>query len=183
MKNSSDSPALTELEGAVLAALAQEGPCTPYALKEMFRASPSEFWSGSTGAIYPLVRRLEAAGLARGTDDAQGARARRLLVITDAGRAALRAWIADAARAARFGFDPLRTRLLFLELLPAKERRAFLAAVRAALDEPVARPRSTAALADVMHEAWTEARRAAFETIAAAYEDRPGPAGKGAKKR
>ena len=49
----------SELEGAVLGVIWQEGPCTAYTIRKQFVASPSPQWSGSAGAIYPLVRRLE----------------------------------------------------------------------------------------------------------------------------
>lgn len=167
MKNSKGAGGLTELEGAALAVIAQDGPVTSYALKESFRVSPSDVWSGSTGAIYPLVRRLEGDGLIVSRAGRQGRRARRLLAVTPQGRKALHAWLADAERAARIGFDPLRTRLLFATLLPPARRRAFLERVRAALDAPVAAPVSAAPHVEFLHDAWVEARRQAFEKVAA----------------
>lgn len=41
---------LTEREGAALGVVLRDGPVTSYAIKELFRKSPSEFWSGSAGA-------------------------------------------------------------------------------------------------------------------------------------
>ncbi|HZE88705.1 MAG TPA: PadR family transcriptional regulator, partial [Verrucomicrobiae bacterium] len=56
---------LSELEGATLGVVWSEQPCTPYAIRRVFQTSPSPFWSGSAGAIYPLVERLETRGLVR----------------------------------------------------------------------------------------------------------------------
>jgi DNA-binding PadR family transcriptional regulator len=57
--------ALTELEGSVLGMIGVKGPCTPYALRREFLDSPSQYWSASSGAVYPLVLRLEERGLIR----------------------------------------------------------------------------------------------------------------------
>jgi DNA-binding PadR family transcriptional regulator len=53
---------LTDLEGAVLADVATRGTATSYAVAQTFSQSPSEYWSGSAGAVYPLVKRLTATG-------------------------------------------------------------------------------------------------------------------------
>src|SRR5215470_17811250 len=50
--------ALTELEGCVLGMIALRGPCTPYAVRREFQESPSQYWSASAGAVYPLVVRM-----------------------------------------------------------------------------------------------------------------------------
>lgn len=173
MKKQTLPDRLTELEGAAMATLAQIGPCTPYALMDRFRGSSSEFWSGSTGAIYPLVRRLAAAGLVETRKDDQGKRARELVELTHSGRKAMTAWLTDASAASRLGFDPLRTRLLFLELLSKTDQRKALETIRDALDtapEPPA-PASPHVLA--LHAAWVSARRAAFEAVAAHLEQTP----------
>ena len=54
----------TELEAAVLGVVWQDGPCTPYAIRQHFLESPAPRWSGSAGAIYPLVRRPPHAAVA-----------------------------------------------------------------------------------------------------------------------
>jgi DNA-binding PadR family transcriptional regulator len=117
---------LTDLEGAALADVARHGPTTSYAVAKTFAESPSEFWSGSAGAVYPMIKRLEARGLLGSIQGIDGKRARTDYRITDTGRDALRAWLLDAGRAAGLGFDPLRTRAVHLDLVSAEERARFL---------------------------------------------------------
>jgi DNA-binding PadR family transcriptional regulator len=123
-----DQP-LSDLEGAALAALAQHGSATSYQLAAEFAASPSEFWSGSSGAIYPMMTRLKKRGLISGKAGHQGARARVLWSLTASGRHALMGWLMDVERASGMGFDPLRTRLIHIDLIPSEARAGFLAAV------------------------------------------------------
>ena len=120
---------LTDLEGATLAELARNGPMTSYAVARNFAASPSEFWSGSAGAIYPLFKRLEKRGFLVSTEGINGKRAKTEYVLTPEGKNALMGWLLDAKRAAGLGFDPLRTRAAYLELASPAERAAFMDAV------------------------------------------------------
>jgi DNA-binding PadR family transcriptional regulator len=121
---------LTDLEGATLVQIARNSPTTAYAVARAFADSPSEFWSGSAGAVYPLIKRMQARGLVLSAEGALGKRARSDLSLTAAGDAAMRAWLLDAKRAAGIGFDPLRTRAVHLDLVTQAERNAFLDAVR-----------------------------------------------------
>jgi DNA-binding PadR family transcriptional regulator len=126
----SDKP-LTDLEGAVLAEIAKRGVATSYVVARAFADSPSEFWSGSAGAVYPLTKRLAARGMLSANADADGKRARLDYRLTEAGRAAMETWLLDGERAAGMGFDPLRTRLVYLDLVPLEKRQMLLADVRA----------------------------------------------------
>lgn len=159
---------LTDLEGATLAQIAREGRSTAYKVARTFAESPSEFWSGSAGAVYPLVKRLQARGLLASASGADGKRARSDLSLTPAGVAAMRDWLLDAQRAAEIGFDPLRTRAVYLDLVGDAERRVFLDAVgdriAAMAREPVwvDAPRLQAIHATVMtaRKAWFKALKA-----------------------
>jgi DNA-binding PadR family transcriptional regulator len=163
MPDTGNNRTLTELEGAVLGAVVRDGPCTSYAVKEMFRASPSEFWSGSAGSIYPLMKRLEQRGLVASEKGSTGRRGHRTYRATPKGRRAFARWMTDAERAAAMGIDPLRTRLVFLGQLSARDRTEFCAGVEAALDElPPPAPRDDAHL-QRLHRIWSAARRRAFE--------------------
>jgi DNA-binding PadR family transcriptional regulator len=126
---------MSELASFVLGLVWQHGPCTAYTIRRALLDSPSATWSGSAGAIYPLVERLERDGLLSGRALADGKRARREFSITARGRAALRAWIGPplGAEAVTVTSDPLRSRARFLGLLSAAERRAWIAAAEAAL--------------------------------------------------
>jgi DNA-binding PadR family transcriptional regulator len=99
---------LSDLAGAALAEIASRGGATSYAVANAFAASPSEFWSGSAGSFYPLIKRLAAQGLLEARAGATGKRRHVEYHITAAGRSALDGWLLDARRAAGMGFDPLR---------------------------------------------------------------------------
>ena len=130
----------TELESAVLGVVWQEGPCTPYAIRQHFLESRAPRWSGSAGAIYPLVRRLETRELVRSTSRARGRRTQRDYRITRLGKTALRRWIRMpiAMGDGTLIHDPMRTRVLFLSALPREEALSFvsdsLAVLRQALE-------------------------------------------------
>jgi DNA-binding PadR family transcriptional regulator len=130
-RKTSAAMALTELEGCVLGVIATRGPCTPYAIRREFRASPSRHWSASAGAIYPLIIRLQRGGLVqieRKTGDGRGAR---LYSLTSAGQRALRHWLGPpcSALATSVPPDPLRNRIAFLATLDTRAQAAFFADV------------------------------------------------------
>src|SRR3954451_8504709 len=83
---------LTELEGCVLGLVWANGPCTPYTLRKEFLNSPSPDWSGSAGAIYPLIERLEKRKLIRSAQHADGLRLSKRYELTASGLSKLRLW-------------------------------------------------------------------------------------------
>lgn len=119
---------LTELEGCTLGLIWEKGPCTPYAIRKVYQKSPNPHWSGSAGAIYPLVRRLERKGLALSEEDFTGERRRTLYELTDEGLIALRSWLTPdmPSCSVTIPADPLRTRVRFLEALDLSQRIKFL---------------------------------------------------------
>lgn len=127
----------SELESFVLGLAWQHGPCSSYQIRRILMDSPSRQWSGSAGAIYPLVRRLEQDGLLSGTARAGSAGGGRAYSITAKGRAALRRWIGPPIdpEAWTVTSDPLRSRLRFLAALAPAERTAWVRAAESALDE------------------------------------------------
>jgi DNA-binding PadR family transcriptional regulator len=157
---------LTDLEGAALALIARHGVTTSYVIAKTFADSPSEFWSGSAGAVYPLIKRLLEKNFIAASAAAAGKRARTDYRMTDAGRVAFRAWLLDATRAAGIGFDPLRTRAIHLDQVSAAERAQFLAEVRQHLDAAAKRdvwpdePRLKA-----IHASVTAARKAWLKAL------------------
>jgi DNA-binding PadR family transcriptional regulator len=118
----------TELEAAVLGIVARRGPCTAYAVRKSFLDAPSTYWSGSAGAIYPLVARLEKRGLLAARERPWGRGTKKLLSLTAAGRRTLRRWLAPPLPVwvAAHTVDPVRTRLFYLDSLPAAERLRFV---------------------------------------------------------
>jgi DNA-binding PadR family transcriptional regulator len=119
---------MTELEHCALGVIWQRGPCTAYAVRNEFAKSPSAYWSASSGSIYPVIKRLLAAGLIEAQTLTDGRRVSRALQVTTAGLDALRLWIEEIDRAATSAtYDPIRTRMLFLDALTASaEREAVL---------------------------------------------------------
>ena len=113
----------------MLGVLATVGPCTAYGVRRTFLESPSPYWSGSAGAIYPLLRRLRALGFVQEERRFDGRRRSLRLSLAPAGRAALAAWMRPPLPDVVIGVpsDPLRTRFGFLAVLSPAQRRAFLA--------------------------------------------------------
>jgi DNA-binding PadR family transcriptional regulator len=120
---------LTELEGCVLGLIWAKAPCTAYTLRKEFLDSPSPHWSGSAGAIYPLVARLQKWRLIRSAPHAAGRRHSKRYGLTPAGMHRLYAWMGPPLSDETVGVpaDPLRTRLGFLRALATAQQAVFLA--------------------------------------------------------
>lgn len=123
---------LSELEGCVLGLIELAGSTTAYAVCDEFLRSASPQWSGSAGAIYPLMRRLERDKMISGVSRSVGRRKHTLFSLTAAGRASLTGWLSTSVPDRVVGVppDPVRTRIHFLDVLPRAKRLAF---VRSAL--------------------------------------------------
>ena len=78
------------LDGLLLASL-EPGPLHGYAIMEALRAGSGGQFDLPTGTVYPALRRLEQAGLIRGTWSEAGGRRRRVYDLTPAGRRMLTA--------------------------------------------------------------------------------------------
>jgi DNA-binding PadR family transcriptional regulator len=119
---------LTELEGCVLGVIKALGSCTPYAIRREFLASLTPYWSGSAGAIYPLVARLSQRRLIRAVRQTSDGRGGKLYALTAAGDRALLGWLGPPLSPLIIGTppDPIRTRVGFLSLLQPADQRAFL---------------------------------------------------------
>lgn len=118
-----------------------DGPMTAYAVRSTFARSPTSYFSGSAGAIYPLVERLRARGLLRVRARREDGRASRALSLTDAGLKALRVWLRPPVEPwmASVTRDPIRTRILFAGALTAAQRRRLLEEAEPALEAEVAK--------------------------------------------
>jgi len=89
---------LTSLGYALLVAIARE-PLTGYALAQLLRDPIGFFWETRHSQIYPELARLESSNLvSSASGPGPGPRPKRTYAITDAGRDALRAWIAEPSR-------------------------------------------------------------------------------------
>lgn len=146
---------LTELEGAVLGSVWANAPSSAYRVRQVFARSPSPHWSGSAGAVYPLLDRLRRRGLLSVETHFTGKRAGRQYRVTQRGLTHLRRWATDITeRAAGVPVDPVRVRIRFLGALSLVQRNALLTA---------ARRRVTAHLRTVEHDC--RAQRAADDTL------------------
>ncbi len=126
----------SELECFVLGLVWELGPVSAYDVRAHMSRSPSTQWSGSAGAIYPLMDRLRRRGWITGTRERVGLRRRTRYRITAAGRRALKSWIGPplSPDAVTVTYDPLRSRARFLGLLSPGERRRWIVSAQAALD-------------------------------------------------
>ena len=86
----------------VLGLLGQYGPGTSYDLKNWADASVGNFWTFPRSQLYAEPQRLAQLGLLEERQE-EGGRRKRTYQVTDAGRAALQAWLAEPA-----GFPELR---------------------------------------------------------------------------
>lgn len=134
MKNAQKS--LTEFEGALLAEIRRLGPCTTYEVRRAFETSRSHEFSGSSGAVYPAIKRLIKRFLiiASPSDDARGTLQ---LELGESGAIALRAWASDVSRAVGPGFDPFRTRSSDWRALPPAQRRTHMRKLESAIYERI----------------------------------------------
>ncbi len=130
------TPPVTDLEAVTLGCVATQGPCTAYHVRHQFLQAPSARFSGSAGAIYPLLSRLEERGLMASREAATGKRPAYHFTITRSGRAALRSWLKSSLDpSAAFADDPLRTRCLFLDQLTPTDRDEWLETAEHAVRE------------------------------------------------
>lgn len=84
---------MTTLAYALLG-LIQRAPLSGYALMRTFQTTPMGQYSGSPGAIYPALRKLESAKLIRGeVEKRESLRPRRVYRLTPRGRTVLRRWL------------------------------------------------------------------------------------------
>ncbi len=106
------------------------GPQSGYEIKKTLEASAAHFWSESYGQLYPVLRRLEAEGLASSRRQDKGGRLRKVFAITGAGREALGRWLQRPPE-----FQPPRNELLlklfFGRHAPAGSGREHVLAYRA----------------------------------------------------
>lgn len=100
---------------AVLGLIARHGPMTPYELKARVEESVEPFWPIPHAQLYRIPARLAEDGLLR-EETEEGGRRRRVFHLTDAGRAALRRWLADPGGPRIETRDPAQLKLFFADL-------------------------------------------------------------------
>lgn len=119
---------LSRLELAALGLVLTGGPCTAYWVQRQFQESLSSFFSGSAGAVYPAIERLEQRGLIEGRTSRNGERVSRQYKLTAGGKKTLRRWLLPPLPAEDIAFtmDPVRTRIFSLSALSPSERLRFV---------------------------------------------------------
>jgi len=99
-----------------LLAILDQGPCYGYQLRAEFDRRTGSTWPLNVGQIYNTLDRLERDGLvAKGDVDAQG---HVYWQITDAGRAAVREWLASPVERPQGTRDELAVKLAVAATLP-----------------------------------------------------------------
>jgi PadR family transcriptional regulator AphA len=109
---------LPRLSGASLAILGMvglRGPSTAYEIRRAVSRLSGEFWDVPHAMVYHETARLEREGLLQSTQEASGRR-RRVYALTEAGRAAVRAWLAEPDRRGMAIRDEAQLQLLCAEL-------------------------------------------------------------------
>jgi DNA-binding PadR family transcriptional regulator len=80
--------------GKVILGMLAARPRSGYEIKQLVDNSARFFWAASYGQIYPELKRLEEAGLIKGSDASQGGRQRNVYKLTAEGRRSAETWIA-----------------------------------------------------------------------------------------
>jgi DNA-binding PadR family transcriptional regulator len=119
---------LSRFEQALLGLVSEGAPCTAYWIRRQLQKSPSSFFSGSAGAVYPAIERLEQRALVKATVLEEGRRTSRQYRLTAEGRKALKAWLLPPfpPEDIAFTMDPVRTRVYNLAELSPEDRQRFV---------------------------------------------------------
>jgi DNA-binding PadR family transcriptional regulator len=106
---------LTPSQFVVLGLIARHGPMTPYDLKAKVEGSVGHYWPIPHAQLYRDPPRLAELGLLREDAEEHGRR-RRVFRLTEAGRGALLAWLADPATPEPETRNPALLKLTFADL-------------------------------------------------------------------
>jgi DNA-binding PadR family transcriptional regulator len=133
-------PPLTDLEAAALGCVHRHQPCTTHFVRTRFRASPSARFSDSAGSIYPMMKRLQQRGLVSSRERTEGRRRVRYYSCSKKGRTLLGRWIGPPLdEDAALTIDPLRTRMIYLDLVAPRARADWFAEAESILRQQLAR--------------------------------------------
>lgn len=106
------------------------GARSGYAIKRATDLSTRFFWPTSLAAVYPELARLEQAGLVSRREDQHGARARAAYEISQAGQAALEAWLSSTRHTPLAFRDEGVLRLFLADTLDAEDQLALVRRLR-----------------------------------------------------
>lgn len=111
---------LTPSQCVVLGLIARNGPLTPYELKALVEQSVDSYWPIPHAQLYRDPPRLAELGLLAECAEEHGRR-RRVFHLTDAGREALRRWLADPTAPPPETRNPSLLKLTFTDLASPDE--------------------------------------------------------------
>lgn len=126
-----EATGLTENEGSLLALVRRREPVTAYELVKIYEQSPTTTINSSKGSVYPMIKRLKQRGLLAAARVPGDGRNAETLSCTDAGEAAVRRWVSDLRLEHTLIGDPMRTRVLSLEMLSRDEKIAWISEAKA----------------------------------------------------
>lgn len=121
---------LTDNEGTLLSLMLRIQPTTSYQIIKIYSDSPVSNFNTSKGKIYPLINRLEQAGLISKRRIDTDRRGTEELRCTASGKQAVKDWILKIRAEHLLLDDPLRTKVQSFELLTPKERAQWILDVK-----------------------------------------------------
>ncbi len=108
---------------------------TGYQVMRQFQASSSSYFSGSAGAIYPLLKRLDKMGLIEDSGEKLNSKTKARYQITPLGEEKLRDWVRAPipVEDVSYAVDFLRSRVFNMKMLTTDEIHEFVKDARAKL--------------------------------------------------
>jgi PadR family transcriptional regulator, regulatory protein AphA len=128
VESKSQERALTTTSYGVLSVLAIRDHST-YELTKQMRLSLHYMWPRAESNVYAEPKRLVAAGLAEAREEWRGGRRRTVYSISEAGRAALAAWLASPSSRQRYESEAL-LKIFFAENGTLEDMLAAIRALR-----------------------------------------------------
>jgi DNA-binding PadR family transcriptional regulator len=126
-----DKESLTDNEGSLIGLVRRQQPVTAYQLYKIYETSPVSSFNTSKGSLYPLISRLRKRGLIAAESVAGDKRNTEQLTCTSAGVKAVAAWARTVKTSDILLDDPLRTKLLSLDLLTREEQTRWVVEAKA----------------------------------------------------
>jgi PadR family transcriptional regulator, regulatory protein AphA len=127
--------------GRVVLGLIPFGKRTGYDIKTFVDKTTRYFWAASYGQIYPELKHLEKQGLVRGRPEPSGGRPRTVYELSQAGEAALEAWLSSDEAPLYELRDEGMLKLFFSDSLP-EQRIEIVRAIRKREERALAHLRS-----------------------------------------
>lgn len=162
---------LTENEGTLLGLVMRNQPVTAYQLFKMSETSPVGAFN-SKGALYPVIGRLRDRGYLTAKRVRGDGRGTEALSCTNAGVAALKAWVKGLHGGLTLMYDPIRTRMISLDLLSKDERLEWVVDAKRLVDAKKEEVAQYAASVDLPYgNAVHSAAKAVLEAISGSLDE------------